>query len=335
MTKIRVLHVGLGPIGQAIAKQIAGRAGFTIAGAVDVDPAIVGRDLGGVIGLPRRLRVPVQDRLRAAINAARPDIVVHCTGSSLEAVAPQLTMILATYTPVISTTEELAYPWRASPRLARAIDAAAKRAKVAVLATGVNPGFAMDALPLAITAVCERVDRIRVRRVQDARIRRVPFQRKIGAGLALDEFRERVAQGTVRHVGFAQSIAMIADALGWRLDRVTEEVKPKIARTAVASSRVKVKAGQVAGIIQDGVGYRRGEPLIALHLEAYLGAPESYDSVDVDGSPKLSMKFTGGIHGDIATASMVVNAIPNVIAAAPGLRTMRDLQGLRWHTGIG
>lgn len=333
MARIRVLHFGLGPIGAAIAKQIAERPGFTIVGAVDVDLAKAGRDLGDIIGLSRRLRVPIHDAAYSLLKSTRPDIVIHCTSSSLKAVMPQLTMILGTKTPVISTTEELAYPWRTSAPLARTLDALAKRSKVAVLATGVNPGFAMDALPLAITAACERVDRIRVRRVQDARIRRLPFQQKIGAGLSLEEFRARVAQGTVRHVGFTQSIAMIADALGWRLDRITDQVAPKLARTAVASTRVKVKAGQVAGIIQDGVGYRKGEALISLHLEAYLGAPESYDSVDVDGSPKLSMKFSGGIHGDIATASMVVNAIPNVLAAAPGLRTMRDLQRLHYFSG--
>jgi 4-hydroxy-tetrahydrodipicolinate reductase len=325
MSRIRVLHFGLGPIGLAIVKQIVNRPGFLVVGAVDVDPAKAGRDLGEVAGLPRRLRVVVQRDAVKALKAAKPDVVVHCTSSSLVHVTPQLETILRSNTSIVSTTEELAYPMRIHARHARRLDALARKHKARILATGVNPGFAMDALPVALTAVCERVDRVTVRRVQDARIRRLPFQIKIGAGLTREQFLKKVQDGSVRHVGFAQSITMIADALGWKLDRMTDEVKPRMADATVASDLLAVDAGDVCGIVQDGVGYRREEPVIQLHLEAYLGAPETYDAVEIEGSPKLSMKFAGGIHGDIATASMVVNAIPKVLAAAPGLHTMRDL----------
>jgi 4-hydroxy-tetrahydrodipicolinate reductase len=196
---------------------------------------------------------------------------------------------------------------------------------VAVLGTGVNPGFVMDALPIALTAVCERVTAIEVDRVQDARVRRQPFQQKIGAGLTPEEFAARVKDGSVRHVGLAESIAMIASAMGWKLDRVTDEVQPKIAASTVSSEFLTVERGHVAGLVQDGVGYRRGTPLIKLHMEAYLGAPESYDAVRIIGSPPLQMKLAGGVHGDIATASIVVNSLPKVLQAPPGLRTMRDM----------
>ena len=66
--------------------------------------------------------------------------------------------------------------------------------------------------------------------------------------------------------------------------------------------------------------------MIKLRLEAYLGSPESYDSVLIEGSPRLYSKIDGGVHGDIATASITVNSIPAVIAAAPGFRTMRDMR---------
>lgn len=325
MAAIRVLHVGVGPIGAGIARQIAGRSGFSIVGAVDLDPDKIGRDLGDIIGSSARLRLRVSDDLTAAIRKGRPDVVVHCTGSSMAAVMPQLRAILKTKTAIVSTTEELSYPWRSTPKFAIEVDTLARAARVAVLATGVNPGFAMDALPIMVTAACERVNQIHVRRVQDARIRRVPFQEKIGAGLTPAEFAARVASRSVRHVGFAQSIAMIADAIGWKLDRITDDIAPMIASAPVAGAKVKVKPGQVAGILQDGVGYRKGEALITLRLEAYLGAPESYDMVTIDGVPPLELKFAGGIHGDIATASMVVNSIPKVLAAAPGLRTMNDM----------
>jgi 4-hydroxy-tetrahydrodipicolinate reductase len=210
-------------------------------------------------------------------------------------------------------------------RYAREIHALAKKNKVAVLGTGVNPGFTMDALPITLTGVCERVDAIHVDRIQDARIRRLPFQRKIGAGLTPEQFQQRVDAGTVRHVGLAESISMIADAFGWKLDRISDEIQPKIAETAVTSEFLAVEPGFVCGLVQDGVGYRRGEAVITLHMEAYLGAPESYDSVEISGSPALKMKIAGGIHGDIATASITVNSIPKVMEALPGLHTMRDM----------
>jgi 4-hydroxy-tetrahydrodipicolinate reductase len=322
---IRVLHFGLGPIGAAIVKQVAERPGFKIVGGVDIDSAKVGRDLGDVVGLRKRLGVKVSGDAAKALKATFPDVVVLCTSSSLKKVMPQIEMILKTKTPIVSTTEELSYPGYTHIRQAREIHTWAKKAKVAVLGTGVNPGFAMDALPIALTAVCERVDRVTVNRIQDARIRRLPFQQKIGAGLTTEQFQKKVHDGSVRHVGLTESIAMIADALGWTLDRITDDIEPKLATVTISSEFLAVDPGYVCGIIQDGVGYRKGESVIRLHMEAYLGAPESYDSVDIEGSPRLSMKMAGGIHGDVATASIVVNSIPKVLDASPGLHTMRDL----------
>jgi 2,4-diaminopentanoate dehydrogenase len=325
MATIRVLPFGLGPIGAAIVKQLAARPGFKIVGAIDIDPAKVGRDLGDVVGLPKRLGVKVSDAAAKVLKTAKPDVVVLCTSSSIKKVMPQIETILKAKTAIVSTTEELSYPGYTHIRQARQIHAWAKKAKVAVLGTGVNPGFAMDALPIALTGVCERVDRITVHRVQDARIRRLPFQQKIGAGLTTEQFQKKVDDGSVRHVGLTESIAMIADAMGWPLDRITDDIQPKLASVTISSEFLAVDAGYVCGIIQDGVGYRKNDAVIRLHMEAYLGAPESYDSVEIEGSPRISSKIAGGIHGDIATASIVVNSIPKVLSAAPGLHTMRDL----------
>jgi len=325
MPSFRVLHFGLGPIGASIVKQTAARPAFKIVGAVDVDPAKVGRDLGDVAGLSKRLNIRVQGDAAKALKAAKPDVVIHCTGSSIKKVMPQLEMILKAKAAVVSTTEELSYPEYTHIKQAKQIHAWARKAKVAVLGTGVNPGFAMDALPIMLTAVCERVDRVSVNRIQDARMRRLPFQQKIGAGLTTEQFQKKVEDGSVRHVGFTESIAMIADALGWTLDRISDEVQARLATVTVASEFLAVDPGYVCGIVQDGVGYRKGQPAIRLHMEAYLGAPDSYDAVEIEGSPNVTMKIPGGIQGDLATASMVVNAIPHVLAASPGLHTMRDI----------
>ncbi|HTL43291.1 MAG TPA: hypothetical protein VL262_03060 [Vicinamibacterales bacterium] len=322
---IRVLHFGLGPIGAAVVRQCAARRGFRIVGAVDIDPAKAGKDLGEVAGVGRKLKVPVSEDAKKAIKASKPDVVVLCTQSSLKKVMPQMEAILKLKVPIVSTTEELAYPTKGNMKYARAIHEMAKKARVAVLGTGVNPGFTMDALPITLTGVCERVESIRVDRIQDARVRRLPFQQKIGAGLTREQFQKKVDDGSVRHVGLAESISMIADAMGWKLDKITDEIQPKIATETVASEFLAVDPGYVCGIVQDGVGYRDGQAIITLHMEAYLGAPESFDAVQVAGSPALNMKIAGGVHGDVATASITVNSIPKILEVAPGLHTMRDM----------
>jgi 4-hydroxy-tetrahydrodipicolinate reductase len=323
---IRVLHVGLGPIGVGVVRQCASRKGFRIVGAVDLDPAKIGKDLGEIAELGRPLTVTVAGKLGPAIKAGKPDVVVLCTSSSLAGVTDQIADVLKYKLPIVSTTEELAYPWFSNKRLAKKIDALARKARVAVLGTGVNPGFTMDALPITLTGVCERVDTIRVERIQDAAVRRLPFQQKIGAGLTTEAFAEKVESGSVRHVGLTESVAMIADAMGWQLESITDVIGPKIAAKATKSQFLAVQKGQVAGIIQTGTGYDKdGQALITLHMEAYLGAPESYDAVIVKGSPDLHMKIAGGVHGDIATASITVNSIPKVLTAPAGLQTMRSM----------
>ncbi len=324
-SSIKVLHFGLGPIGAAVVRQVASRPGFRIVGAVDIDPAKAGRDLGEVAGVGRALKIKVSPDAKKALKGSKPDVVVLCTSSSLKRVMPQMETILKAKVPIVSTTEELAYPAGANVKLARQLDRLARKAKAAVVGTGVNPGFVMDALPITLTGVCERVDAIRIDRIQDARVRRLPFQQKIGAGLTREQFQKKVDDGSVRHVGLTESISMIADALGWKLDRITDDIQPKMASETVKSEFLSVQPGLVCGIIQDGVGYRDGRAVITLHMEAYLGAPESFDAVRIEGSPALNTKIAGGVHGDVATASIVVNSIPKIVAAPPGLHTMRSL----------
>jgi hypothetical protein len=324
---------GLGPIGAAVARQIASRKGFQIVGAVDIDRAKIGLDLGEVIGLDKKLKVRITNDAVGAIKTGKPDVAVLCTSSSLKKVMPQIEGVLKKKVAIVSTTEELSYPVGKNRALAKKIDALAKKYKVAVVGTGVNPGFAMDALPITLTGICERVDSIRVDRIQDARSRRLPFQQKIGSGLNKEQFAQKVKDGSVRHVGLAESVQMIADAMGWKLDKVTDEIQPKIADKAVESELIAVDPGYVCGIIQDGIGYSKGKPVITLHMEAYLGAPESYDAVTIEGSPRVTSKVIGGLHGDVATASITVNSIPKILRVTPGLRTMADMPIPSWFGG--
>ena len=324
---------GLGPIGAAVARQVASRKGFQIVGAVDIDRNKVGLDLGQVIGLNKKLRVRVTNDAVGAIKSGKPDVAVLCTSSSLKKVMPQIETVLKKKVAIVSTTEELSYPVGKNRALAKKIDTLAKKARVAVVGTGVNPGFAMDALPITLTGICERVDTIRVDRIQDARSRRLPFQQKIGSGLNTEQFAQKVKDGSVRHVGLAESVTMIADAMGWKLDKVTDEIHPKIADKLVESDLIAVDPGYVCGIVQDGIGYMKGKPVVTLHMEAYLGAPESYDSVTVEGNPRITQKIAGGLHGDVATASITVNSIPKILRVSPGLRTMADMPIPSWFGG--
>ena len=268
----RVLHVGLGPIGIGVVKQVASRKGFTIVGAVDIDPAKVGQDLGEVAGAgPHAARAGDRGHGRghSQDEAGRGRAVhqlVARPGHAADRSHPQVEGADR-----LDDRRARRIPRYSNKRLAKKIDELAKKAGVAVLGTGVNPGFVMDALPITLTGVCERVEAVHVDRIQDASIRRLPFQQKIGSGLTPAQFQAKVDAGTVRHVGLTESIAMIADALGWKLDRITDEIQPKIAARPVSSQFLTVKKGQVCGIIQDGVGYRQGEPVITLHMEAYLG----------------------------------------------------------------
>ena len=330
---IKVLMYGLGPIGAAVARQIVSRKGFQIVGAVDIDRAKIGLDLGDVIGLGKKLKIRITNDAAGAIKSGKPDVAVLCTSSSLKQTMPQIEGVLKKKVAIVSTTEELSYPVGKNRALAKKIDALARKAKVAVVGTGVNPGFAMDALPITLTGICERVDSIRVDRIQDARSRRLPFQQKIGSGLNTEQFAAKVKDGSVRHVGLAESVTMIADAMGWKLDKVTDEIKPKIADKGVESELIAVDPGYVCGIIQDGVGYSKGKPVITLHMEAYLGAPESYDAVTIEGNPRVTSKVLGGLHGDVATASITVNSIPKILRVSPGLRTMADMPIPSWFGG--
>lgn len=324
MKEIKVVQFGVGPIGAELVKYALRKQGIKIVGAIDIDKNKVGKDLGELT-VGKNLGVRITDDADTLLIRTKPDVVLHSTGSYLRDVKPQLLKIVNAGADLVSTCEELAYPFLKHPELSRELDARARKKGVTVLGTGVNPGFVMDTLVITISGVCQEVRKIRSARIQDASVRRLPFQKKIGAGLTPAEFEAKVDEGTIRHVGFAESVAMIASALGWKLDRIEEKVEPKIAEKAVASDYVKVEPGQVAGVDQTASGISHGEQVITLNLQAYLGCPDPRESIVIDGHPPIELTVKGGIHGDVATSAVVVNCIPRVINARPGLATMKDL----------
>jgi len=325
---VRLLHYGLGPIGVRIAQLVALRPNLVSVGAVDIDPAKAGKDLGTVADLGRPQPVPVQTDLSAALQGQKPDLVLHATGPHLPSVLPQFLALAEAGLPVVSTCEELFYPWFHHPGEARQIDEAAKRNGIAILGTGINPGFIMDAMAVILSAVCPSVTAVRVRRVVDLSIRRKQLQQKVGVNMSTAEFAAQKAEGGLGHIGLPESVAMIAAALGWPLERVEQTLDPVIAPCLLDSALGPVAMGRVQGQHQVARGFVAGVERITLELKMALKAPDAGDFVDLEGPEPVSSAIRG-VQGDVATAAIVVNAIPRVLAAAPGLCSMLDLPPLR------
>jgi 4-hydroxy-tetrahydrodipicolinate reductase len=323
--KIRAIQYGIGPIGASIAMLLREKKSIEIIGAIDKDPAKVGRDLGEVVGATDApWGVKVSNNAEEVLSQAA-DIVMHTTSSSLEKVADQLIECLKAGSCVVSTCEELAYPYRTNPELAAQIDKEAKDWGVALVGTGVNPGFVMDKLVITLAAVSQRIEHAKALRIVDASKRRLPLQRKIGAGMSVEEFRAKVAEGVIKHVGLPESVAMVADALGLPVDEISETIEPKVATERVQTEYLTVEAGQAAGVHQIARGLAAGRELIYMELQMYVGAKDPADTVTLTGHPNISLTIPGGSHGDIATASVAVNSIPVILDAPAGLRTAKDL----------
>jgi len=324
MTHLKVLQIGMGPLGIKIADFIHERTGITTISAVDTNPNLIGKTLNNLQESLAK-NVTIVGSISEAIQNHQPDVAILSTVSDMERVTPQVLKIIAHGIPVVSTCEELSYPWDYAPELATQIDQAARKNEVAVLGTGVNPGFLMDALPTFLTSVCQDVEKVEVTRVQNATARRIPFQKKIGAGLSMNEFQERKNNGTLRHVGLAQSMQFVASRLGWKLDSVEDIIAPVVAQSDISTPHFNIPKGNATGVLQTGKGYIDGEQKITLNFLAAVEEKESYDEIKITGVPNINSKIYGGVNGDIATCAITINASATLLNAKPGLRTMADV----------
>jgi len=329
--RARVSLIGLGPIGIEVGKALSGREGIELAGAADPAPDKAGRPLASMLdgAFPGVMVTPSAAALYGATSGSRSraDVAVLCTGSRLHSMLPQIEEAIAAGLHIVSTCEELAYPELRHAPMARQIDRMAKEKGVAVLGTGVNPGLVMDRLVLAIAAACVRVDSVRVMRVVDAAKRRGPLRAKVGAGLTREEFAAGVSAKKLGHVGLSESAAIIALGLGLPIDEITETIKPVIAQTDLDG----IPAGGVLGLHQVALVQAGDEAKVVLDLKMAVGAPDPADRIDIEGDPPLHIVAAGGFHGDRSTIGTVVNAIPFIVSAAPGLHNVVTLPlfGLR------
>ncbi len=329
--RARVCLVGLGPIGIEVGKALAGREGIELAGAADPAPEKAGRPLSSLLdgAFPGVAVTPSAAALygQTAGSRSRADVAVLCTGSRLHAMLPQIEEAIAAGLHIVSTCEELAYPELRHTPMARQIDRHAKEKSVAVLGTGVNPGLVMDRLVLGVAAACVRVDSVRVTRVVDAAKRRGPLRAKVGAGLTREEFAAGVAEKKLGHVGLSESAAIIALGLGLPIDEITETINAVVAERETDG----IAPGRVLGLHQVALVQAGDEAKVVLDLTMAVGAPNPADRIDIEGDPPLHIVAAGGFHGDRATIGTVVNAIPFIVAAPPGLHNVVTLPlfGLR------
>jgi 4-hydroxy-tetrahydrodipicolinate reductase len=321
---IRAIQYGLGPIGSAVARHVVERRGISMVGGVDIDPDKIGKDVGEAIGLGRDLGVAVDENLTETLGRTGADVVLHTTSSTFGQFKPQIVEILEAGLDVVSTAEELSFPWLAHPEEAGEIDTLARRVGRTVLGTGVNPGFIMDSLPLNITSICRRGDHVDVTRVINASTRRRPFQDKIGSGMTTEDFETKMAAGRMGHVGLPESIGMVFDTLGRELVDYESDVEPVVADELTRTEHVVVEAGRVKGLKQVARGYSEGGEFVRLTFIAALDVENEGDTIRITGDPNLEVTLRG-TNGDIATVAIAVNAIPRVRGAGPGLVTMRDL----------
>ena len=328
MTKVRCGIIGLGPIGRDIARQAWLHPGFDVVAAIDVDPALAGSELCEVLGVDGRSGLTVQSSISAGVEGKAIDVMFHATGSRVERVAGQFEELLRHGVNVISTCEELVFPWRRQPAVAERLDRIARESGVPLCASGINPGFAMDVFPLLLAGATSRITSVSIERHTDVGVRRLPLQQKLGVGLTEADFVQRERAGELGHVGLEQSLELVADALGWEVGPVTVAITPIVATSTPPAPYPQVPVGHVLGASHTTAARTADGRTIDMSLQMYVGA-DSHDTVTIAGSPDIRVTVEGGFSGDVCTSAVILNLAPAVVAAGPGLLTPADIRALR------
>jgi 2,4-diaminopentanoate dehydrogenase len=316
--------MGLGSIGQDIARAALASEELEVVGAVDSSPQLAGKTLTNVLGVPAGT-FKVHKALEPAVGRRRGIVVLHATQSRLPQVKGQLIEAVRLGLHVVSTCEELAFPWLHHAEIADELANLAEKHDASIVGTGVNPGFVLDRLVATVGQVCGPVRSVRASRIVDARTRRAALQRKVGAGLSETQFFELVDREQLGHVGLLESAALCALGVGLDCDDFEEELAPVFAEEDIAGGAFVVKKGQVAGIAQTAIGLADGQERVRLELTIAVGADDPHDAIHLESDPSVTLRIAGGVAGDKATANVVVNAAPRLAAAEPGLLTVLEL----------
>lgn len=327
---VRVLVLGTGEMGAGISRLVLAKRGLKLVGAFGRRPNRAGADLGRAIGLNLDLGTAIHADLECAILETRPDVAIQATCSRLDDAWREIAILLRHGVATVSIAEEMAYPSYRSRAIAEAMHRLALAKRAAVVGTGINPGFVLDLLVIALTGVCADVESVIATRVNDLSPYGPSVLRAQGVGLGPVAFESGVKDGTVAsHVGFPESIHMIAAALGVTIDRIDEDRKPIISRIRRETPHVTVEPGQVAGCLHTAIAYRASKPFITLvhpqQIHPHLEGVETGDTIEIVGVPSVKIGGRPEIPGGEGTIALAVNMIPRILNAPPGLHTMADL----------
>lgn len=327
---IKVIMCGLGAMGSGMARMIAEKQGIDIVAAIDASAEKKGKSLKDVLGINKYSEVIIRDDFENTIMNTEADVVLLAIDSFLEKVYPYIEFILKSKKNCITIAEEMAYPYTINQELSDKMNDIAKENDVTLLGTGVNPGFVLDTLVVVLSAACRKIEKIKAVRINDLSPFGTTVMKTQGVGLSEKEFYEGLEDGSiVGHIGFKQSIPLVAKALGITIDDIEELREPIISKTYRKTPYAEVKPGMVAGCRHIAYGKYKGEVLITMeHPQQVLPELENIktgDYIEILGDPKLSLSILPETPGGIGTIALAVNMIPQVISASAGLKTMIDL----------
>jgi 4-hydroxy-tetrahydrodipicolinate reductase len=330
MQKIKVVQWGLGAMGSGMAKLMLEKEGLELVGAIDTRPDYVGKDLGEVLKIGRNLGIKVQNTPAGLLQKGKVDLCMQAINSFTKECFDDMKIVVESGVNLVTIAEEMAMPEAQQPELARKLDELAKKNGVSVLGTGINPGFILDAQVVMLSAACLNVQRIEAARINDLSPFGPTVMKTQGVGTTPEEFERGIKSGEiVGHIGFPESIKMIAQALGLKIDRIEETRKPIISNVYRETPHVKVQPGMVAGCEHIGVGYCNGKEVIKLvhpqQIHPHLEGVKTGDYINIFGDPEIHMSNQPEIPGGKGTMAVAVNSIPNVVRATPGLKSMVDL----------
>jgi 4-hydroxy-tetrahydrodipicolinate reductase len=322
--------MGIGQMGSGIARLVLARQGLELAAVFDRRSLAAGENLAELLGVPIDTHLVLDNDLATAIQRARPDVAIQATCSRLDDAAADIFTLLAHGVNVISIAEQMAWPAATSAERARELDRMAVAHQASVLGTGINPGFVLDLLVIALSGVCQDIQSIHASRINDLAPYGPAVLQTQGVGLSPEAFEAGLASGAVvGHFGFAESIHMIAAKLGWDVEKIEERREPILSTVPRQTPFVSVAPGQVAGCRHRAVAYRDGQAIITLdHPQQIHPAAEGIetgDSIEIRGTPTIRLGGSPEIPGGQGTIALAVNMIPRILEAAPGLYSMADL----------
>ncbi|MBI9101478.1 MAG: dihydrodipicolinate reductase [Spirochaetales bacterium] len=331
MRKIHILIWGFGAMGSGMARMLMDKEGVEIRGVCDIHPDRVGRGVKEVLNLQcDHPEVVISGDIGEVLKGTY-DLALLATDSFTVHAYDKISLLLEHGINVISTAEEMAYPRASEPELAGKMDKLARDRGVTLLGTGINPGMIMDLLVLMLTGASMSVDSIRAERVNSLSPFGPAVMEEQGVGLSPEEFfRGRDSGSLAGHVGFNESVRMIADGLGWMLDGpIRQTMEPIVSAVPRKTPYAEIASGRVAGCRQEGHGFIRGEEKITMihpqQIEPQLGGIETGDYITIKGVPDINMSIKPEIPGGIGTIAICVNMIPHVLNGRPGLKSMLDL----------